>query len=117
MSDIRDSSRNPLVIPTDKPAGRRGCPACGAADWDAFSSDGIATFKCRKCKNVWQGGIGQVPYDPRVPIPPINPKDQPATEFVRTKTSDKPQEVRIRPVDTTQPFRKGALIPDEENDV
>jgi hypothetical protein len=79
---------------------------------------GVATFKCRPCGNEWQGGIGQVPVDPTVPAPPMNPKDEPALQFERTRHSDKPQDFIVRRQDPTQSFRRGAKVPNPgEEDV
>jgi hypothetical protein len=111
MADPRDPSRNPLVIPTDKPSTRRGCPVCGKMEYGGQMIYGVLTNKCRACGNEWQGGIGQVPQDPRLPDPPMNPRDVPTLQFERTKTSDKPQDYVARRPDMTQAFRKGAPIP------
>lgn len=79
-------------------------------------SYGVATFTCRKCKNRWQGGIGIMPIDPTVPMPPTDPRDTQTVDFVKTKASDKPQEIRPRRADLNQSFRKGAPIPGEDED-
>jgi hypothetical protein len=79
---------------------------------------GVATFKCRKCKNEWQGGVGTMPQDPTVPSPPVNPKDAPRVDFYKNTKTGQIEEIRRRP-DSTQSFRQGAPIPNpgEENDV
>lgn len=112
MADARDQARNPFVVPDEKPMPRRGCPVCGKMEFSGNMIYGVATFKCRACGNEWQGGIGQVPQDPRVPSPPANPRDAPTVQFERdVKKSDKPQDFIARRPDPTQEFRKGAPIP------
>lgn len=111
MSNTRDPDRNPFVLPDEKPSLKRGCPKCGKAEFGGYMSYGVATFKCRLCGNEWQGGIGQEPQDPRIPVPPTSPKDVPIVQFERTRQSDKPQDYLARRPDPTQSFRKGAPIP------
>ena len=103
--------RNPFVIPEVKPTPRRGCPKCGKNEFGGTMVYGVVTFRCRVCGNEWQGGIGQVPQDPRVPVPPQDPKAAPVVQFEKTKMSDKPQDYIARKPDTTQEFRKGAPVP------
>lgn len=78
---------------------------------------GVATFTCRKCGNEWQGGIGVEPQDPRVPVPPTSPKDQPIVEFGQSRaTGERPVPYMTRRPDPTPDFRKGSPIPNGEND-
>lgn len=108
---MADQPRNPFVLPDEKPMPRRGCPVCGKMEFSGQMIYGVATFKCRPCGNEWQGGIGQVPQDPNVPLPPTNPRDAPILQFEKTRQSDKPQEYLARRPDPTQSFRKGARVP------
>lgn len=118
MSEDPKSARNPLVIPL-KETKATGCPKCGHPHFDGYAVQGVVTRKCRnkECKNVWSGGLPQVPQDPRVPHPP-DPY-QPALSFERKapgtgQMRDLPTDVTEvrRPVDQRQEFRKGAPIPD-----
>lgn len=116
---MANDTRNPLVIPTEKPAGRaRGCPKCGSEEWSGRTGFGMAIMKCRECGNEWAGGVGQEPYDPREPIPPQNPAQAPLVDFERNAKTGQVDEFRVRRSDPTQPFRRGLPVPppgEEEN--
>jgi len=105
--------RNPLIIPTVTPT-RRCCPACKKENFTGRNLQGVVTFTCLECRNSWQGGLPQEPQDPTQPHPPINPKDRPLVQFVRT-SSGKVEEERTR-VNLTQEFRKGIPFPEGEDD-
>jgi hypothetical protein len=104
-----DDGRNPLIIPEPE-TGRRGCPKCGRSNYNARRIEGAVTFSCKQpeCGMVWYGGLPQMPQDPRVPTPPINPADLPRIDFVRDSKGGF-QEVRRRPNPTPE-FKKGAPI-------
>jgi hypothetical protein len=82
---------------------------------------GVAVFKCRDCQNEWQGGIGQEPQDPRIPVPPQDPRsapvigwEKPSKQVVEDRgirDPNQPVDVVVRRPDPTPDFRKGALIP------
>lgn len=104
--------KNALLLP-DAVDKRRRCPACGSLDFGGRNLGGVITYTCAKesCKNQWGGGLPMVAEDPRRPsfYPPT-----PGLSFERhPKYPEKWVEVH-RPVDTTQPFRKGAKLPDGE---
>lgn len=110
------SDRNPFVIPDEKPAPRRGCPQCGGDKFSGYTNFGIVYRTCRSCGCEWQGGIGQLPQDPTVPVPPTHPNDRPNIEFVKTKVDgDRPVPVTVRRPDLTPAFRKGAPIPGDDD--
>jgi hypothetical protein len=100
--------RNPLFIPDRTPARQQGCPVCASGDWTARIVSGVHNFTCRSCGNKWQGGLPQLPEDPTVPKPPVDPKDRPTLGFTRNSKGDF-EEQRRRP-NPTQPFRGGAPI-------
>ncbi len=52
-----------------------------------------------------------VAADPRLPTPPQDPRSAPTVDFEKTKMSPTPEEYRVRRVDSTPDFRKGAPIP------
>lgn len=104
--------RNPLFIPTQEPKAR-GCPKCSKMSWVGRNIGGSYTFTCRDCGFQWQGGLPRVPQDPRVPVPPTNPKDKPSIEFERTNKADF-NEVRNRP-SLVPDFRKGAPIKGDDD--
>jgi hypothetical protein len=118
--------RNPFIIPDkdDTPTGNV-CPFCKVANYEARTANGVILFTCKEelCRNQWQRGLPRVPEDPRVPKPSTNPKDRPSVEFnpVYHRTETGAVEIidwreEDRRVDLTQEFRKGALIPDGEDD-
>lgn len=108
---MADKDRNPFVIPDENPKPRPGCPVCKKMDFGGQMVYGTVTFKCRSCGNEWQGGVGQMAQDPRVPYPPEDPKSVPNVDFEKSKSSAFPQEVLRRRPDLNQSFRKGAPIP------
>jgi hypothetical protein len=71
---------------------------------------GVVTFRCKKegCPGEWYGGLPQEPVDPRMPTPPLNPRDLPRVDFIKDAKGEF-QEIRRRP-NLTQEFRKGAPI-------
>jgi hypothetical protein len=107
--------RNPLFIPKPEEgeAGPRidGCPACGG-EWTGRNVQGVWNFTCKACGNRWQGGLPQVPADPRIPTAPQDPRDIPPVRFVRNSKGEF-EELR-RHTSTVQPFRTGAPIPEGE---
>lgn len=108
--------RNPTIIPSytkdeERPV-RRGCPVCKKVDYSGRIHFGVATFTCRVCKNEWQGGLPQIPDDPRNPLPPANPLDRPTVEFY-TNPKDTGQVVEVnRPISAVPDFKKGTPIKD-----
>lgn len=116
MSDVRDKDRNPLLIPTEKPAPKpRKCPYCGGSNFAGFSSSGYLTMRCNDCGGEWMGGVGRVPQDPTVPHPPLDPRDRPTVDFARNDKTGEVEEIRRRP-DYTQSFRRGAPLPEPGED-
>ena len=106
-------SRNPLFIPTSKePVRMRGCPKCKAENYTGRNIQGMVTWRCLTCGNVWHGGLPQEPQDPTVPVPPTNPIEQPTVQFFKDKHGEV-KELRRR-VNPTQEFRKGLPIPEGE---
>lgn len=106
------SDRNPIVIPKAD-SGRRGCPKCGGSDWFGRNIQGAVTFKC-KCGFVWYGGLPQVAQDPSIPMPADS--YEPTVKFVEnSKTEGGVEEIRRRP-DLRVDFRKGAPIPNEDEE-
>lgn len=105
--------KNDLLIPSSIDR-RRRCPACGCLDFSGRNLGGVLNFTClnKSCGAKWAGGLPMVPEDPRKPQPF---KETPAgISFERNpKMPDKWLEVH-KPVDTTQPFRKGVKLPDGE---
>ena len=104
-----DEDRNKLFIPesTRKPL---ACPKCGSQNYSGRRVMGVVTFRCKKpgCLGEWYGGLPQEPADPRVPTPPIAPKDLPRVDFVKDAKGEF-QEIRRR-TNLVQEFRKGAPI-------
>jgi hypothetical protein len=112
---MTNDNRNPVIIP-DKGAPRRKCPHCGGFEFNGRSVQGVVTFTCKSCHGKWDGGIGQVPQDPSVPMM----GEYPAPPIVHVPVRDKDGNVvKIeeisRKVDSTQSFRKGAPIPEDED--
>lgn len=116
MADNPKDDRNPLLIPTTKVVENRlrGCPKCGCDEYNGRMLYGAVEFTCNKCKNKWHGGLPQVPEDPLVPKPPVDPKDRPVVDFHRNKHGEIVED--LRRVNLTQEFRKGALIPHGEDE-
>lgn len=115
---MTERDRNPLVIPVSEPEAKpltRGCPFCGERNYDARSSGGTTVFACLECGTTWSGGIGQVPQDPTVPSPPMNPRDRPLVEFFRNSATQEIQEF-VRRQDLTPDYRRGAPIPGPGDD-
>lgn len=100
------NDRNPLIIPApEKRAG--GCPHCRGYDFSGRMISGVLVSTCRSCGGKWQGGLPQVPQDPRIPLPPED--YVPTVRFGRDSKGE-PVELLRRP-DPTPAFRKGAPIP------
>ena len=119
-TDMADQTKRPTsVIIPPPPVKRGGCPVCGSGEYGGKLAGGVLTRTCRSCGNVWQGGTGVEPQDPRIPFPPEDPSTRPNIEFARTRESgDRPVDFLVRKPDLTQDFRKGAPIPlpgEEEN--
>jgi hypothetical protein len=115
---MADFKENPLIIPTREPKARC-CPKCGGEKYLGRKIQGMVFFRCQnsECKTEWGGGLPREPQDPTIPLPPMNPKDQPLVDFVRSKhdtARDGVREVR-RGSPLTQPFRTGAPIPEDED--
>lgn len=106
------SDRNPIVIP--KADSRvRGCANCGDPRWTGRNVQGVVTFTCGKCGFKWQGGLPMVPMDPTVPYPPDPETD---VRFVENlKIEGGIEEIRKKP-DMRTDFRKGALVPNEDEE-
>lgn len=105
--------RNPLLIP-DVPArqARRGCPKCGGSEFNGDNLGGMIQWTCsnKACRNQWYGGLPQMPEDPTVPRPAIDPKDKPLVDYVRSRSSQTGfAEVRNRP-SLVPEFRKGLPV-------
>ena len=111
------TERNPIFIP--EPVKKKsGCPYCEHHDYLGRNIQGMVVFTCRKCKKQWQGGLPQIPIDPKIPQPTTLP---PTVDFVAIKNSRGEtigaEEIR-RKIDLTTDFRRGTLIPEEgEEDV
>ena len=75
-------------------------------------------FTCQDCNHQWYGGVGQLPQDPTVPVPPMNPADKPAVEVVAVRNRHGEivgtEEIRNHKVDLTQDFRRNGFIPEDE---
>lgn len=110
-------TRNPQIIFEPEPTKPLCCPSCKEANYTGRKIGGIIHFTClnESCRNQWQGGLPRVPEDPRVPKPPINPKDKPRVMFDYDPLQKKEVEIRY-PVDLTQEFRKGTLIGEDEDE-
>jgi ribosomal protein L37AE/L43A len=109
------TERNPIFIP--EPIFKRPCcPFCENPDFTGRNIQGSVLFTCLKCNKQWQGGLQQVPLDPREPMAP---SATPAIEYVgiRNRKGDvvSVEELR-RKVDLTTDFRRGAPIPEEGED-
>jgi len=105
------SDRNPLVIPKSG-SGRKGCAKCGSEKWTGRNIQGSVTFTCVDCKFQWYGGLPQTPMDPSIPTAPES--YEPTVKFVEnSKMEGGVEEIRRKP-DARTDFRKGALIPTEE---
>lgn len=113
------SDRNPLIIPDRDTSPYRHCPKCGSNKITGTGRDGTAYFTCleESCKNQWQGGLARLPEDPRIPKPPLNPKDKPLSEFYPiykdNQLVDWQEEVRRQ--DLTPDFKKGAPIGEDDD--
>ena len=110
------AERNPVIIPEGSRKGGLRCQKCGSGDYTGRMIGGVANMQCKKCGNKWQGGLPQLPQDPRQPIPPEPPKAG-TVQFTAERNMQgevvSVHEQRVRP-DLTQPFRRGAPIPDDE---
>jgi hypothetical protein len=105
------SDRNPLVIPKAG-SSRKGCAKCGSEKWTGRNIQGAVTFTCTDCKFQWYGGLPQTPMDPSIPTAPES--YEPTVKFVENqKVEGGVEEIRRRPDQRTD-FRKGALIPTDE---
>jgi len=103
---VDDPTRNPLIIPVG-PEIRRGCPECGHPEYEARNLSGVYRMTCKKCRFRWEGGLGQLPQDPRVPVPPEN-----YVPPLRFESNSRGEQIEVRRrVNPTQDFRKGAPIP------
>lgn len=108
---------NPTFLP-DKESRRRSCPKCGCRDFGGRRIQGVATFTCDKCKNVWTGGLPTFAPDPSAPVMPIDPRDRPTVSFepYPSKGGGTVFKEERRPADLTQGFRKGSPIPKNEDE-
>lgn len=111
--------QNPLLIPGVQPSRKLSCPKCKHGGYDCRLVQGVAHFVCDKCRHQWQGGLPQVAMHPSDPRPPEG--QPPPVRFVTPlglapDGSSLPPIELDRPVDTTQYFRQGALVEDD-NDV
>lgn len=108
-------NRNKWVLPAPEPK-ERVCPVCKSDIFSGRNMQGAIVFTCsnESCKNQWYGGFNQLLEDPKIPKMPINPKDKPRVMFDYDPLKKEPIEINY-PVDLTQDFRKGALIPDEDD--
>lgn len=118
MGDNEDNpfvNRNKWVLPAPERRDRV-CPACKSDSFSGRNIQGDILFTClnESCKNQWSGGFKQPPEDPRIPKLPVNPKDKPRVMFDYDPIKKEPIEIDY-PVDLTQDFRKGAMIPDEDD--
>lgn len=112
--------KNPVFVPNSGSQRRRGCPACDSPEFTGRRlSSGTVKFTCdnQKCRQTWSGGLPQVPMDPRLPTPPVDPKDRPTVSFEpffdkNTKSIEYREEVRSP--NPTQSFRQGAPVPSGE---
>lgn len=109
------SERNPNIV-IQAESRKRCCPKCKFDDFNGRNVQGTVTFTCKnpECKNQWQGGLG-MPEDPTRPMAPQS-STPPLVEYVRNTNPQIPGdviEIRHRP-DPTPAFRKGALIPEDE---
>lgn len=103
-------NRNPFVIPEEKPLRRRGCPKCGSVSVEGRKDGATMGFTCTACGNTWAGGLA---IEPVRRIPVTNPKDRPPLEFDRTSRGEL-YEIN-NPQDPTPDFRRGALIPEDDD--
>lgn len=113
MTETDDSQRNPLLIPKGE-VKRVGphCPACKKANFDGRNIQGVLHFSCRECGNKWEGGLPQVPQDPRVPHPYFSPQLPTFELNPRTK-----EVVEFRkPVNPTQSFRTKSGLAEQYED-
>jgi hypothetical protein len=126
MANSKPPDRNPTILP-DKPAAKKGCPKCSSMNYKGWVAWGAPTYQClqKDCGNVWQGGIiHESPVNPNQALPP--PTYTPPLQFEKPLVKgggspDNPNfinpdvvEVRRR-VDPTPDFRKGGLIPEDED--
>lgn len=105
MGFLKDD-RNPLIVPQLVP--KRGrCPRCGGSDYTGRNVQGVVTFRCKRqgCPGTWFGGLPQEPQDPRLPVPPVAPEDEPLVSFVKDNKGQ-PVEMRKR-VNLTPMHRRG----------
>lgn len=111
-------ARNPLVIPAKRESQNPCCPYCGHPEFEGFAVQGVVTMKCRKCKEVWSGGLPQGRADPLQPIPPDNSVYSVSIEksLYKNPRGTLPQGFveRVKPPDLRPDFRKGAPISDDE---
>lgn len=106
--------RNPLIIPERTYIPPQRCLKCGSGEFNRRRVQGVVISRCRKCGEEAQGGLPQMPQDPRVPYPPE--QYVPTVRFEKSvRGDDQIVEVRRRP-DNTQSFRKGAPIPEPGED-
>lgn len=116
------SEHNPLFIPDpEKRQDPNRCPACQGSDFSGRNVGGVITHKCNLCGNEWGGGLPQVPADSRTPSPPV--RRPPAVGYEETfhkdhatgRTWTEEEEV-LTPPSTVPDFRRGSLIPPEEDE-
>lgn len=112
--------KNPTFIPSRESTRRRGCPKCGHEDFDGRRiQGGSVVFTCqnKECRNKWSGGLPQAPAGPLDPVLPENPRQRPHVSFdpfIDPKTKELQFREESRAPDQSQVFRRGALIPDDE---
>lgn len=105
------TERNPIIIPKAG-SSQRLCAKCGSPRWSGRNIQGAVTFTCDNCKFQWYGGLPQVAQDPTIPYPPDS---EPTVQFVEnSKMESGVEEIRKR-VDLKTDFRKGAPVPNEED--
>ena len=108
--------RNPIILPKTE-SKQAGCPKCSEKNWTGRNVQGVISFTCKSCGHRWEGGLPQMPEDPTRPYPRTSYR--PAVEYF-AKRNNKGEivghEEIIHKPDLSQPFRKGAPIPDDEGD-
>lgn len=117
---MSDDPKNPSFVPKAESHRLRACQKCNSKDYGGRRiQGGTIVFTCRVCKNTWTGGLPQVPVDPRAPLLPLSPRDIPTVvydPYVDPKTKEIKFREETRPPDVSQSFRRGAPVPDgEEN--
>ena len=106
------NERNPLFVPKLEPK-TLVCPKCEKADYTGRNVQGVIHRTCRLCGHKWEGGLPQLPQDPRIPM--IPERYVPPVMFEKSLDARNPNPIEVRRrVDATPEFRKGAPIPDRD---